>query len=190
MTAIPRERMTVDEFLVWAEGRQGRWELEDGQAMAMSPERVLHARVKYYMQSALARAIRKAMVSCQMLPDGMTVRINAEMAFEPDALVHCGAALPDDAVEVRTPVIVVEVLSESTARRDHGTKLKGYFSLPSVQHYLIIDADKKMIIHHKRGPGAPIETMIISAGVIQLDPPGLAVPVDDLFGDPADRPRG
>ena len=73
-------------------------------------------------------------------------------AFEPDALVYCGPRLPAHSIEVSEPVVVVEVLSEGTAARDHGVKLAGYFSLPSVAHYLILDADDRMAIHHKRGP--------------------------------------
>ena len=38
--------MTVDEFLVWGEGREGRWELHDGVIVAMSPERVVHLEAK------------------------------------------------------------------------------------------------------------------------------------------------
>jgi Uma2 family endonuclease len=184
MPAIPKHRMNVDEFLAWAEGRPGRWELEDGRVVSMSPERVLHARTKYYAQGALSRAIRAAGLPCHMLPNGMAVRVGLEIAFEPDALVHCGAPIADDAIEVSAPVVIVEVLSESTARRDHGAKLKGYFSLPSVQHYLIVDADKRTIIHHRRGGGAALETMIVSGGAIRLDPPGLEVPVDEIFAEP------
>jgi hypothetical protein len=39
--------MTVDEFLVWAEERDGRWELHNGVPYARSPERPLHAEVKF-----------------------------------------------------------------------------------------------------------------------------------------------
>ena len=38
--------MTVEEFLPWAEGKEGRWELHDGVPVMMSPERALHAETK------------------------------------------------------------------------------------------------------------------------------------------------
>jgi Uma2 family endonuclease len=38
--------MTVEEFLPWAEGKEGRWELHDGVPVMMSPERSLHAETK------------------------------------------------------------------------------------------------------------------------------------------------
>ena len=79
------------------------------------------------------------------------------------------------------PVIVVEVLSPSTAAIDHGRKLSGYFSLPSVQHYLILDPDRRVVIHHKRGASDAIETRVLTDGVARLDPPGFEVAVEALF---------
>jgi Uma2 family endonuclease len=37
MTALPEAKMTVDEFLAWAEGRPGRYELVDGEVFAIRP---------------------------------------------------------------------------------------------------------------------------------------------------------
>lgn len=52
--------MTVDEFLVWAEGRPGRYELDAGAVVAMSPQRARHADAKFAVQTALKAAIRRA----------------------------------------------------------------------------------------------------------------------------------
>ena len=76
---------------------------------------------------------------------------------------------------------MVEVLSEGTAARDHGVKLAGYFSLPSVAHYLILDPERRTLIHHKRGQGEVIETQTLQTGLLRLDPPGLEVAVAELF---------
>ncbi len=48
----------------------------------------------------------------------------------------------DDAILLVNLIVVVEVLSPSTAAIDHGRKLSNYFSLDSVQHYLILDPDR------------------------------------------------
>ena len=59
---------------------------------------------------------------------------------------------------------MVEVLSPSTAAIDHGGKLSGYFSLVSVQHYLILDPDRRVVIPYKRGSGDAIETRVLIDG--------------------------
>jgi Uma2 family endonuclease len=173
--------MTVDEYLAWAEGQPGRFELYAGTVYAMAPEGVRHARVKFAVQRALHTAIQRTGAPCHMLPDGMTVRIDAHTAHEPDALVYCGEKVPDSAIEVPNPVIVVEVLSPSTRRIDASAKLAGYFSIASVQHYLIIDADRRLVIHHARGALDVLATRIVHDGKIALAPPGVELTLADFF---------
>lgn len=173
--------MDVDAYLAWAKGRQGRWELRDGRPVMMAPERALHALTKYAAQTALDAAIRNARLPCRMFPDGMTVRVTARNAFEPDALVVCPGPPDLRSMEIPNPVIVVEVLSPSTAADDHGVKLDGYFSLASVEHYLILDADGRVMIWHKRGQAGAIETRILREGTLRLDPPGLEAAVAGFF---------
>lgn len=181
MGVQPKPRMTVDEFLAWAEDRDGRYELVDGEIVGMSPERVGHARIKYRVQLALQRAIETSGLSCEMLPDGITVRVDHDTAYEPDALVQCGDRLPDDSVEATAPIIVVEVVSPSSKSIDTNRKLGGYFRVPSVMHYLIIEPKRPMVIHHRRGSGDAIETRVVSAGRLDLSPPGIGLSLSDLF---------
>ena len=173
--------MTVDEYLGWAVGRPGRYELFRGEVFAMSPETSGHAETKYAVQSALKNAIRRRQLSCHMLPDGMTVRIDDHTAYEPDALVYCGPKLPASVVEVPEPVILVEVLSPSTRRIDVSRKLADYFRLPSVMHYVIINLVRPLVLHHARGAGDTILTRIITEGTATLEPPGLELAVADIF---------
>src|SRR5437899_6360863 len=116
MSALTKPRMTVDEFLAWAEGEPGRYELFNGDVYAMSPEGAGHAERKATVHAALLAGIRARGLPCHALPDGMTIRIDDATAYEPDALVYCGEKLPPSALEVPNPVIVVEVLSPSTRR--------------------------------------------------------------------------
>jgi Uma2 family endonuclease len=178
------KQMTVDEFLPWAEGKEGRWELHDGVPVMMSPERAVHGRVKFSAAIGLRNAVLAAGLPCEVFTDGMAIRIDARATYEPDASVTCGPRALPDAIEIDNPVIVVEVLSPSTAAVDHGRKLSGYFSLPSVQHYLILDPERRVVIHHKRGSGDAIETRVLTDGAARLDPPGFEVAVEALFLPP------
>jgi Uma2 family endonuclease len=180
MSSVATSEMDVDAFLLWAEGREGRWELREGRPVMMAPERAAHALTKYAAQKALEAAIQRAGLPCRMFPDGMTVRITARNAYEPDALVVCPAP-PMDAIEIPNPVIVVEVLSPSTAADDHGPKLDGYFSLRSIEHYLILDPDRRVMIHHKRGQAEAIETRILRDGRVRFEPPGFEAEVAGFF---------
>jgi Uma2 family endonuclease len=181
MLALPKHKMNVDEYLAWAEHQPGRFELYAGEVYAMAPEKAGHARIKFAIQMALLAGIRDAGVPCHMLPDGMTVRIQQDKAFEPDALVYCGPEVPDSAVEVGNPIVLVEVLSPSTRHIDASAKLAAYFLLPSVRHYLIVDPDARLVIHHARGERDVITTQIVREGTLRLEPPGIEFAVTDVF---------
>jgi Uma2 family endonuclease len=173
---------TADEFIVWAlEQATGRFELDNGTVVAMAPERINHTRVKRNATVALHHAIGARGLACEMLPDGASVRVNERTVYEPDALVRCGPPAAGGAIEVGDPVIVVEVVSPSSRGLDTGSKLAGYFSLPSLRHYLIVETDKRVVIHHRRDENGAIEVRFVHDGALTLDPPGLAIDVRDLF---------
>jgi Uma2 family endonuclease len=178
--ALPRS-LNVDAFLAWAEREeQGKYELIGGVVVMQQSQQWGHSKAKAAVYVAMLQAIDQSGLPYYVAIDGPTVRIDNHTAFVPDVLV---AALPEqalDSLEIPNPVIVVEVLSPSTARVDATTKLRGYFEVPSVQHYLILDPEDRTITHHKRGAGT-IETRVVSAGALTLDPPGLELSLADIF---------
>ena len=179
-TAVKRDlpkNLTVDEYLAWAKENPGRYELHDGEIVAMSPQRAEHADVKFAVQNELRRSIVTAKLPCKMMPDGMTVRITKTRAYEPDALVYCGKEIAGDAWEIPNPVIVVEVASPSTAQYDANEKLAGYFSVPSVMHYMLLTPTGPPAILHSRQPNGTILTSILHSSAFRLDPPGLELDV-------------
>lgn len=174
--------LSREEYRRWAEAQpRGRHELVAGEVVAMAPERIEHLRVKAAVWLALRQAIRAAGVPCEALPDGATIEIGNDTDYEPDAVVACGERMAGDKVAVSNPVIVVEVLSPSTRSVDTGAKLADYFRVPSIQHYLIVRADRCAVIHHRRRDDGAIETRFIAEGRIPLDPPGIGVAVEDFY---------
>jgi Uma2 family endonuclease len=174
--------MTVPEFVAWAERQpRGRYELVHGLPVAMAPQRAEHARTKASAYMALRAGILRAGLSCHAMPDGMSVRVDDETVYEPDALVYCGPKVPDDTIFIENPVIVVEVISPASEAVDTGDKLVGYFKVPSVAHYLIVHPPQRVVTHDARGPGDLIETRIRAEGNLRLDPPGLSLTVTELL---------
>lgn len=174
--------LSREEHRRWAEAQpRGRYEWVAGEVVAMTPERGAHLRVKAAVWLALRQAIAAAGVPCEALPDGATVEIGDDTDYEPDAVVTCGERMADDAVAAPNPVVVVEVLSPSTRSVDTGVRLADYFWVPSIRHYLIVRADRRAVVHHRRRDGGGIETSLAAEGRIVLDPPGISILVEDLY---------
>jgi Uma2 family endonuclease len=182
MTAQSKQRMTVQEFLAWAAGQpRGRYELVRGEVVAMAPERALHNLVKLAVVRALGDAVARAGLPCMVFTDGMTVVIDNEHSREPDAAVQCNVSTDLDSMILEAPLIVVEVTSPSSERDDTGDKLVEYFSVPSIRHYLIVNPTKRVVVHHVRDEDGQIATRIMSNGQLDLAPPGMTVPVQELL---------
>jgi Uma2 family endonuclease len=175
-------KMTADEFLTWAEAQErGRFELIAGEAVAMAPEMADHGRAKFAIALALQEAIKNKGVNCEAFVDSLSVRADEKTVMEPDALVNCGERVPPRSLYAPNPIIVVEVVSPSTRARDFPEKLADYFRVPSIQHYLIVDLDRRHILHYERAGAEKIMTAIVKGGALRLDPPGLDIPVDSIF---------
>ena len=182
MTALSRQKMTVEDYLDWASRQdRGRTELYRGEIVAMAPEVAKHARAKFLTAIALRAAIKRAGVPCEAFVDSLAVRISDDTAYEPDALVNCGPLVPAEDMVATNPVIVVEILSPSSRRVDTNLKLADYFRHASVMHYLIVNLERRLVTHHRRGAGEAIHSELRSEGAINLDPPGLTVMVAELL---------
>ena len=181
MNLALKQRMTVPEFLEWAEGQDGDFELVDGQVVAMVGERALHNLAKMAVARALQDAVDAAKVSCTVYTDGMTVGVDEHTVRGPDALVQCGQPIDLDSMVADSPLIVVEAVSPTSERRDTDANLVDYFSVPSIMHYLIVFPHKGVAVHHMRAAEGQISTQFVRSGSIRLDPPGITVGLEGIL---------
>jgi Uma2 family endonuclease len=187
--ALPKQRMKVPEFLAWSDKQPEteRYELVDGEIVAMTRDTVRHNLTKVAASRALEEAVRAAGLRCMVFVDGVGVAINDKTLRVPDVVVQCGIAPDPNAMIVESPLIVVEVVSPSSERDDTNSKIVDYLSVSSIHHYLIIFSQKRVVVHHRRNGRGNFETHIAHAGDIMLQPPGMAVAVTALLGPSFDE---
>ena len=178
--ALPKPE-TADEFIAWAMQQNKRYQMCNGEVIAMASERNRHNLTKQQTWLALREAVLAAGLSCTVLGDGATVKVNDQNVYEPDVTVDCSEALDLDSVLAETPVILVEVTSPSSGTLDSQQKLHDYFQVASVQHYLILEPGRKYAVHHARQSDGTILTRILHSGMIDLDPPGVSIDLSSLF---------
>jgi Uma2 family endonuclease len=180
--AVSTPYVTREAYHRHARAALGKFERVDGQIVAMAPERASHNKRKMAAWLALRTAIQNAKLPCEAYGDGMSIAVGEDHDYEPDAVVRRGDKLPGDAVAIPNPLVIVEVLSPSTARTDMFRKLVDYFRLPSVQHYLILASERPEVIHYRR-EGSGTRQMVHTAGAIDLDPPGISLSVEAIYAD-------
>ena len=126
---------TVDDFLEWEAQQPERYERVGGIIRMMTGGTIAHNRITQSCARALESRLQGS--ECEVFTSDIKVVSPEGDVTYPDAVVVCGA-IPDEATSIETPVVVVEVLSKSTAERDHGLKRWAYLKIPSLKHYVLI----------------------------------------------------
>ncbi len=132
---------TVDEFLRWNEGREGKREFVRGRVVEMMIHTTRnHARICYQLMAELGAAIDTDLFDIGSAD--FAVETNDGVRY-PDVFVdqRVPAAKGTD-LAAKHPVLLAEVLSPSSYARDFGEKVEDYKSLPTLQHYLILAQDE------------------------------------------------
>lgn len=178
--------MSAVQFRDWAVAQPRRYELVDGEPVAMAAERAIHNRVKYLVCRTFDEAVRSAGLACDVFTDGMSVEVPPTETegwrnYEPDVAVQCGVEQDMDSMVLPAPLIVVEVASPSSRRLDAVSKLTGYARVASIVHYVIVMPDDREVIHHRREGNGFHTTVHDTSSRLTLDPPGLTVDVASFF---------
>jgi Uma2 family endonuclease len=175
------KRMSLDEFLVWDDGTDTRYELVAGFPLAMAPgmeeHGVLAARLAARLESALAgRRPCRAVAEAGILdPD------RADMFFVVDIGVTC-APHERRRQYMQDPILLVEILSPSTERHDRKVKIPAYQRIASVQEILLVDSDSRYAeIHRRQGEQWIIQIITKPDGTIQLSSVGIEIAMSDLY---------
>ncbi|HNK33121.1 MAG TPA: Uma2 family endonuclease, partial [Plasticicumulans sp.] len=133
--SVPATRMSLAAFLDWEATQPERHEYVRGEVFAMTGASDRHNLVAGNLYMLLRTHLRGS--PCQVFISDMKVRVDAADAiFYPDLLVTCSASDRSDRLAKRDPVVIVEVLSPSTAGYDLSAKFAHYRRLASLQEYV------------------------------------------------------
>ena len=137
----PFERISVDDYLLGEQQTDIKHEYLDGQVVAMGGASRAHGLLVMSLSALLLPAARQK--HCQLFAADMKLRLDHDGAsyfYYPDLVLSCDPA-DRDPLFVRTPCLLVEVLSPSTEHIDTREKLLAYRLLPSLREYLLLRQD-------------------------------------------------
>ena len=146
MTALPKKkRYTSEEYLALEEKAEYKSEYDDGQITAMAGGTLNHARIIGNIDRVFGSKLRQ---TCESLTTDVKVRVeNYRKFYYPDVLVICGEPIfyqkRNDTIV--NPVLIVEVLSDSTEAKDRGEKMLAYRTLESLREYVLVLQSKAIV---------------------------------------------
>lgn len=169
---------TFDDFLAFIVDAEGRYELVDGEIFAMTGAALRHVDVTTNIVVALHGAL--AGRPCKVRASDAMVRTAAGDALYPDVVVTCGEK-DTHPLWISHPVLVVEVLSESTAAYDRGKKFEKYRGIDDLAEYVLVDPDRRAVDVFRRSTEGRWTFEAVREDSVQLACLDLELPLDAIY---------
>lgn len=151
MSAIPKTKMTPEEYLAFERNSEERHEYLDGEIFAMSGAKRNHNKIVGNLSGLIWQHLKNR--DCEFYPTDMRVFVPATGVYTyPDLTVVCGEPMfRDEGFDtLLNPVLLIEVLSDSTESYDRGRKFQHYRSIESLQEYVLVGQNEPRIEKYAR----------------------------------------
>ncbi|EDN69583.1 protein of unknown function DUF820 [Beggiatoa sp. PS] len=140
MLAIAEKLLSIEEYLMSERQASFKSEYFDGEMYAMAGASREHNLIVTNIIRMLGNQLLES--PCNVYPSDMRVKI-AEIGkyTYPDVTIACDEEIFDDDYKdtLLNPLLIIEVLSDSTESYDRGKKFKHYQRIKSFSEYILIE---------------------------------------------------
>ena len=174
---------TPEEYLYWERKSETKHEYLDGVVVAMAGSTKEHNLITVNVAGEVRQMVKKK--QCSTFSTDMRVAIpKSRHYYYPDVAVVCGEAKFEDGVfdTLTNPILIVEVLSESTATIDRTIKLNNYRNLESLRTYVLISQDQPYIDIFQLQANVWVHN--IAQGLdaeLHLESIGISIPLSEIY---------
>jgi Uma2 family endonuclease len=177
MNLALRQPMRLEEFLSWEEHQEQKYEFDGLQPVAMTGGTAAHAFIQRNLAISVGGRLRGK--PCDFIGSDLKVMVAGRIRY-PDGFVVCTPVAPRSTV-VHDPVVVFEVLSNSTASTDRITKNHEYASTPSVQSYVMLEQDRIGATIFTRAGDDWVGHVLLDDAVLSLPEIGVSLALAELY---------
>ncbi|MBD2389756.1 Uma2 family endonuclease [Aphanizomenon flos-aquae NRERC-008] len=176
-------KLTPEEYFLWEEKQLLRHEYLNGELYAMSGGTQNHGRIASNIIFIVKGHLRGG--GCQVGNSDCRVNILETKDYVyPDVSVTCDERDRTAIEAIQYPCLIVEVLSPSTASYDRGDKFRLYRRNPSLQDYVLVDAEKIAIDLYRKNDIGNWEIFNYQSGDnIELRSIDLSFPIESVYED-------
>ncbi len=178
MNVALRQTMTMEQFLAWEDQQELRYEFDGFQPVAMTGGTAAHAAILRNILVSLTSRLRGQ--PCQPYGSELKIEVAGRIRY-PDAFVVCVPVPPRSKV-VTEPVVVFEVLSDSSVNEDLIVKNAEYRATPSIQRYIILQQTHAgAVVFARKGDDWISELVSGADAVVRLPEIGIEVPLAEFY---------
>ena len=179
-----QNRYTVAEYFALEAQSEVRHEYFDGEVLAMAGGTIPHNLIKGNIVAGLRPGVRQR--GCRLYDESVRLAVQNDFHYTyPDVMVSCDPSDRRDPLLIRQPVLIVEVLSPSTAEYDRSRKFNQYKKIPSLRHYILVSQTAWVLEWFRRDDmGQWIYTVLSDpADVLEIPDLNLRLPLADVYDD-------
>lgn len=184
MPASAKPYISVEEYLLLEESAAEKYEYFEGKVVAMAGATKEHNQIVSNLIREVGAFLKGK--DCDIFPSDFRVTTpSTENYFYPDATIVCGDTQmqPDVFDTLLNPVVIFEVMSETTKANDRGYKFFSYQLIPSLKEYVLIDSMQYAVdVIRKQADGSwTFEKFSSQNGSIRLQSINLTLSFNDLY---------
>ncbi len=180
MNIALRQPMTIDQFLAWEDRQELRYEFDGVRPRAMTGGTMSHAAIQVNLLVALRNGLRGQ--KCRPIGSELKIMVAGHIRY-PDAFVVC-TPVPPQAKVVTDPVVVFEVLSQSTANEDLVVKNAEYRATSSILRYVILQQTHAgATMFARKGEDWVAEMVSGVDATLHLPEIGIDIPMAEIYAD-------
>ena len=179
-----QRRYTPEEYFALEASSEERHEYFDGEIFAMAGGTKSHNLITQNFTMALRGSLRGK--GCQVFMENVRLAVQDDFHYTyPDVVVTCDPADRRDAYLIRQPILIVEVLSTSTADYDRSRKFTQYQKIASLRHYLLVSQTAWVLEWFRRDEAGQWIYNVFSdaADVLEIAELHLRLPLADVYED-------
>lgn len=180
MTIVRKHQdyITPEDYLNYYANDSEKWELIDGQVYAMGGASSHHVSISLNIATLLKLHLRGK--PCKPYISDLRVTVDKNYYY-PDVVVDCGE-VGKNRLSADKPLLIIEVLSKSTAFLDRTKKLVDYQTLSSLQEYVLLEQDMMKATVYRRSEQW-IGQVYLAGEVVTLQSLDLDVPIEEIYED-------
>lgn len=184
MSSLPTKKLTPLEFLEFERKAEEKHEYLDGEIFAMSGAKRNHNKITINLSGLIWQHLKGK--DCESYSNDMRVFVPRSGLYTyPDLVVVCGEPQFQDDVHdtLLNPVMLIEVLSDSTEGYDRGRKFQHYRSIESLDEYVLVSQnDARIEKYIKQGDGFWVLSEAVGLdSEITLDAISCTMPLAEVY---------
>jgi Uma2 family endonuclease len=147
--AVAEKYITEEEYLAFEEKSKIKHEYMDGEIFSMAGATRRHNLATTNISRVLGNALEQT--DCEVYASDFRVKIREGHNVYPDVAVACGEIVTEgNDTTLINPIVIFEVLSKSTEKRDRGDKAEDYFRLDSLRDYVLVSQYRVRVEHFNK----------------------------------------